>query len=122
MARANVVRASSTNDDLRPVTPRLKTVEQARLLLAIAAALDTSLREQAAKSSGMSREILRDGLVRCDEESPDGLNKHRRMPWARQQISIRRIPEVGISHLLNLCPHHGACSTMKSFSSLDPLL
>ena len=51
----------------------MKNAAQARRLLAIAAVLDGSLREQAAKIGGMDRQTLRDWVIRFNEQGPDGL-------------------------------------------------
>jgi len=51
----------------------VKNAAQARRLLAIAAALDGSSRERAAKIGGMDRQTLRDWVIRFNEQGPDGL-------------------------------------------------
>jgi transposase len=51
----------------------VKNAGQARRLLAIAAALDGALREDAAKIGGMDRQTLRDWVIRFNEQGPDGL-------------------------------------------------
>ena len=51
----------------------LKNSAQARRLLAIAAVLHGSSREQAAKIGGMDRQTLRDWVIRFNEQGPDGL-------------------------------------------------
>ncbi len=50
-----------------------KNAAQARRLLAIAAVLDGSSRDQAAKVGGMDRQTLRDWVIRFNEQGPDGL-------------------------------------------------
>jgi hypothetical protein len=50
MGRAIAVRSDYTNGDVRRVAQRVKIAAQARRLLAIAAVLDGSSREQAAKT------------------------------------------------------------------------
>jgi len=73
MGRAIVVRADYTSGDVRRVAQRVKNAAQARRLLAIAAVLDGSSREQAAKIGGMDRQTLRDWVIRFNEQGPDGL-------------------------------------------------
>jgi hypothetical protein len=60
MGRAIAVRPDYTNGDVRRVAQRVKNAAQARRLLAIAAVLDGSSREQAAKIVDMDRQTLRD--------------------------------------------------------------
>jgi transposase len=52
---------------------RAKDAAQARRLLAIAAVLDGSSREEAAKVGGMDRQTLRDWVIRFNEQGPDAL-------------------------------------------------
>ena len=73
MGRAIAVRTNYTSDDIRRVAQRVKNAAQARRLLAIAAVLDGSSREQAAKIGGMDRQTLRDWVIRFNEQGPDGL-------------------------------------------------
>ena len=73
MGRAIAVRSDYTNGDVRRVAQRVKNAAQARRLLAIAAVLDGSSREQAAKIGGMDRQTLRDWVIRFNEQGPDGL-------------------------------------------------
>jgi len=73
MGRAIVVRTDYTSGDVRRVAQRVKNAAQARRLLAIAAVLDGSSREQAAKIGGMDRQTLRDWVIRFNAQGPDGL-------------------------------------------------
>ena len=73
MGRAIVVRTDYTSGDVRRVAQRVKNAAQARRLLAIAAVLDGSSREQAAKIGSMDRQTLRDWVIRFNEQGPDGL-------------------------------------------------
>ena len=73
MGRAIVVRTDYTSGDVRRVAQRVKNAAQARRLLAIAAVLDGSSREQAAKIGGMDRQTLRDWVIRFNDQGPDGL-------------------------------------------------
>jgi putative transposase len=58
---------------VRRVAQRVKNAAQARRLLAIAAVLDGTTREEAAKIGGMDRQTLRDWVIRFNEQGPDGL-------------------------------------------------
>ena len=73
MGRAIVVRTDYTSGDVRRVAQRVKNAAQARRLLAIAAVLDGSSRDQAAKIGGMDRQTLRDWVIRFNAQGPDGL-------------------------------------------------
>ena len=73
MGRGIVVRTDYTSGDVRRIAQRVKNAAQARRLLAIAAVLDGSSREQAAKIGGMDRQTLRDWVIRFNEQGPDGL-------------------------------------------------
>ena len=63
MGQAIVVRADYTSGELRRVAQRAKDAGQARRLLAIAAVLDGSSREEAARLGGMDRQTLRDWVT-----------------------------------------------------------
>jgi transposase len=73
MGRAIVVRTDYTSGDVRRVAQWVKDAAQARRLLAIAAVLDGSSREQAAKIGGMDRQTLRDWVIRFNDQGPDSL-------------------------------------------------
>jgi transposase len=73
MGRAIAVRTDYTSGEVRRVAQRVKNAGQARRLLAIAAALDGALREDAAKIGGMDRQTLRDWVIRFNEQGPEGL-------------------------------------------------
>src|SRR3989449_10007879 len=73
MSRAIAVRTDYTAGEVRRFAKQAKDVAQARRLLAIAAVLDGSSREEAAKIGGMDRQTLRDWVIRFNEEGPDSL-------------------------------------------------
>jgi transposase len=73
MGTAIAVRRDYSSRELRRLATRVKDAAQARRLLAIAAVLDGSSREEAAKIGGMDRQTLRDWVIRFNEEGPDGL-------------------------------------------------
>jgi transposase len=73
MGRAIAVRTDYSSQELRRLATRVKDVAQARRLLAIAAVLDGSSREAAARIGGMDRQTLRDWVIRFNEQGADGL-------------------------------------------------
>jgi len=73
MGRAIAVRVDYTSGEVRRLAKRAKDGGQARRLLAIAAVLDGSSREEAAKIGGMDRQTLRDWVIRFNEQGPEGL-------------------------------------------------
>src|SRR5260221_7384709 len=73
MGTAIAVRRDYSSRELRRLATRVKDAAQARRLLAIAAVLDGSSREEAAKLGGMDRQTLRDWVIRFNEQGPDGL-------------------------------------------------
>src|SRR5258706_13110479 len=73
MGTAIAMRRDYSSRELRRLTTRVKEAAQARRLLAIAAVLDGSSREEAAKIGGMDRQTLRDWVIRFNEQGPEGL-------------------------------------------------
>src|SRR5256886_17433346 len=73
MGTAIAVRRDYSSRELRRLATRVKDAEQARRLLAIAAVLNGSSREEAGEIGGMDRQTLRDWVIRFNEEGPDSL-------------------------------------------------
>ena len=73
MGQAVPVRTDYTAGEVRRFAKRAKDAAQARRLLAIAAVLDGTSREDAAKIGGMDRQTLRDWVIRFNDEGPEGL-------------------------------------------------
>ena len=73
MGRAISVRTDYSSGEVRRLAQRAKNAGQARRLLAIAAVLDGSTREEAARVGGMDRQTLRDWVIRFNEQGPEGL-------------------------------------------------
>src|SRR5258706_10600287 len=73
MGTAIAMRRDYSSRELRRLATRVKDAAQARRLLAIAAVLDGSSREEAAKIGGMDRQTLRDWVIRFNEQGPEGL-------------------------------------------------
>lgn len=59
--------------DVRAVARRCKDETQVRRLLAIAAILDGGSRSDAAFVGGVTRQIVRDWVLRFNADGPDGL-------------------------------------------------
>ena len=73
MGQAIALRTDFSTSEVRRLAKRAKDAAQARRLLAIAAVLDGSSREDAARVGGMDRQTLRDWVIRFNEKGPDGL-------------------------------------------------
>ena len=73
MGQAIAVRTDYTSGEVRRLAQRAKDAGQVRRLLAIAAVLDGSSREEAARVGGMDRQTLRDWVIRFNEQGPEGL-------------------------------------------------
>jgi transposase len=73
MGTAIAVRTDYSSKELRRLAARVKDAGQARRLLAIAAVLEGASRQDAAKIGGMDRQILRDWVIRFNEQGLDGL-------------------------------------------------
>jgi len=73
MGTAIAVRTDYSSKELRRLARWVKNAGQARRLLAIAAVLEGSLREEAAKIGGMDRQTLRDWVIRFNQQGADGL-------------------------------------------------
>ncbi len=58
---------------LRALASKSRDAKQSRRLLSIAAIYDGMTCKEAAKIGGMDRQILRDWVVRFNEQGPDGL-------------------------------------------------
>ena len=73
LGRAILVGTDYSSGEVRRLAQRAKNAGQARRLLAIAAVLDGSTREEAARIGGMDRQTLRDWVIRFNEQGPEGL-------------------------------------------------
>jgi transposase-like protein len=73
MGQAIAVRMDFTSGEVRRLAQGARDAGQARRLLAIAAVLDGSSREEAARVGGMDRQTLRDWVIRFNERGPEGL-------------------------------------------------
>ncbi len=72
MGQAIAVRTDYSSSEVRRLAQRAKDAGQARRLLAIAAVLDGSSREGAARLGRMDRQTLRDWVIRFNEQGPEG--------------------------------------------------
>lgn len=80
---------------LRALAGRCRDARQSRRLLSIAAIYDGMSRGDAARVGGMDRQILRDWVVRFNEEGPDGL-VDRKAPGARRRLSDDQLKQLSV--------------------------
>ena len=80
---------------LRILVKRCLDARQSRRLLSIAAIYDGMNRGAAAKIGGMDRQILRDWVLRFNQEGPDGL-RDRKAPGAQRRLNDMQMKELGI--------------------------
>jgi transposase len=73
MAAASGVRTDYTSADLRGFARRCSDADQVRRLLAVALILEGGSRSEAAKVGGVTLQIVRDWVLRFNEDGPDGL-------------------------------------------------
>ena len=100
MAAAIALREDFDAGDLRRLAAGVKDADQARRLLALAAAYDGMNREDAARIGGMDRQTLRDWVHRFNHGGVDGLIDAKspgRPPKlsVAQQEELRRLVEAG---------------------------
>src|SRR5436190_7150350 len=91
MGTAIAVRRDYSSRELRRLATRVKDAAQARRLLAIAAVLNGSWREEAGEIGGMDRQTLRDWVNRLTRRGRTvSLTSHRRVRPANSPRSTRR--------------------------------
>ena len=73
MAAAISLRSDFTGPDLRRLARRTRDATQARRLLALAAIYDGASRAEAAQIGGVTRQIVRDWVLRFNEGGPEAL-------------------------------------------------
>ena len=73
MAGAIGMRGDYTGPDLRRLARRCSDADQVRRLLSLALILDGGSRSDAARSGGVTLQIVRDWVLRFNAEGPDGL-------------------------------------------------
>ena len=100
MGAAISLREDFDAGELRRLAAGVKDADQARRLLALAAAYDGMSREDAARIGGMDRQTLRDWVHRLNHEGVDGLIDAKspgRPPKlsVAQQEELRRLVEAG---------------------------
>jgi len=100
MGRAVALREDFTATDLKRLARESRDADQTRRLLALAVIYDGGSRAEAAETGGVSRQIVRDWVVRFNAEGPDGLVS-RKPPGnpsklgAAQRAELARIVERG---------------------------
>ncbi len=95
MPAAIELRADFDAPTLRILARRCLDARQSRRLLSIAAIYDGMNRGAAAKIGGMDRQILRDWVLRFNEEGPAGLSD-RKAPGAQRRLNDMQMKELGI--------------------------
>lgn len=73
MAAAIGVRTDYTSADLRRLARRCVEADQVRRMLALAVILDGGSRSEAARVAGVTLQIVRDWVLRFNEDGPEGL-------------------------------------------------
>ena len=94
MPAAIELRADFDAPTLRILAKRCLDARQSRRLLSIAAIYDGMNRGAAAKIGGMDRQILRDWVLRFNDEGPDGLID-RKAPGAKRRLNDVQMKELG---------------------------
>jgi transposase len=87
------VRTDLTATEVRERARAAATPDQARRLLAIALVLDGASRVDAARSTGMDRQTLRDWVHRFNVAGPDGLVE-RKAPGRQRRLSAAQLDEL----------------------------
>jgi transposase len=95
------VRTDLTAAEVRELAKVAGTPHQARRLLAMALVLEGATREDAARSTGMDRQTLRDWVHRFNTAGPAGLFD-RKAPGRRRQLSPEQQQEL--AHCLERGP------------------
>ncbi len=90
MGRALKIRDDLTAEELRRMASRERSNRAARRLPAIANALDAMSRADAATAAGMERQALRDAVLRCNADGPEGV-RDRPLPGRPPALLFDRI-------------------------------
>ena len=113
MAGSIGVRGDFTASDLRGLARRFGDADQVRRLLALAAILAGASRSEAAKTGGVTLQIVRDWVLRFNAEGPDGL-KSRKAPGKRsilndaQRSALAEQVEAGRNRRIHSCEYRAA--------------
>jgi transposase len=89
------VRTDWAASELRGLAKTAATPDQARRLLAIALVLEGANREDAARSTGMDRQTLRDWVHRFNAAGADGL-VDRKAPGRQRRLSQDQLDELAL--------------------------
>ena len=101
MGQAIAVRPDYTSREVRRLAKQSDDVGQARRLLAIAAVLDGTSREEAAKIGGMERQTLRDWVIRFNDTGPEGLSNK---PSPGAPGKLHAVHKEFLTHLIDEGP------------------
>jgi transposase len=88
-----IARTERSAEDLRAEARRVKDVDQACRLLALALVLEGASRTAAARATGMDRQTLRDWVIRYNEAGVDGL-RDRPRSGRRPQLDAAQLAEL----------------------------
>ena len=89
----DIVRSDNSVEELRREARRCGDPKQVRRLLGLALALEGGSREAAAKAAGMTRQTLRDWVIRYNESGVEGL-KDKPRTGRRPRLNEARLLEL----------------------------
>ena len=101
------LRDDFTADELRRLAKASKDANQTRRLLALAEIYDGGRRDEAAVVGGVTRQIVRDWVVRFNEDGPDGLIDRKAPGPARKLNGAQRQALAGIVEVGPIPAVHG---------------
>jgi putative transposase len=101
MAAAMVLRSDFTGLDLRRLARRTQDANQARRLLALATIYDGGSRSDAARIGDVGLQIIRDWVLRFNQEGPDGLIDGK-APGPEPRLNSEH--RVGLAAAIETCP------------------
>ena len=117
MPSAVRLREDYSAEELRGLARRLKTVNQSRRLLSLAAVKEGMDRGSAARIGGMDRQTLRDWVHRFNASGPEGLIDH----WTdgpKPRLSAEQLAEFAtLVELVRIVRRTGSCAGGGSTSS-----
>jgi transposase len=90
-----ITRGEHSIEELRRAVCRYGDSKQARRLLGLAMALEGNTRKMAATAAGMTRQTLRDWVIRYIENGVDGL-KDKPRPGRRPQLNEAQLRELDV--------------------------
>lgn len=118
MSKAIPLRSDFTGDQLRRLSRKSKNAEQTRRLLALASIYDGGSRKDAARLGDVTPQIIRDWVVRFNEQGPGGLlrKKHTGRPpilKAEHRKALEVIIEQGPTPAIHNVVRWRICDLMQ---------